>query len=125
MDFREVIKAMAGGNVGALTACCDLMEKGDQIDPGLVGAGFRALSVLDSLGIYESRIYVFWNYVTKRDLGKTIAVLRAYELGELAGVNAETLNRSIAERRAYFDLDVVVEAVKKELPDFNPDAVPA
>ncbi len=65
---------------------------------------------------------MLWSDVCGRDIGKMIAVLRAHQLGELAGVDAKALNHAINNRGAGVDLGVVLEAVRGRLPNFNPRA---
>lgn len=78
--------------------------------------------LLDTLEIYNERIYMLWSDVCGRDMGKMIAVLRAYQLGQLAGVNAVALNHAIDNRGDGIDLAAVVEAVRSRLTNFNPEA---
>lgn len=125
MSIEDVIMAMGGGNPGALTACMELLSRGEEMDPDAFCGGLNNLLMLDMLGIYEERIYMLWNDVCKRDVGSMIAVLRAHQLDQLAGVDTETLNHAIDNRGAGIDLDAVVEAVKSRLPNFNPEAVAA
>jgi len=122
MSVSDVIRMMGGKNPGALTVCMELLSKGEKVDPDAFGGGFRSLLMLDTLGIYEERIYMLWSDVCKCDVGKMIAVLRAYQLGQLTG---KVLNHAIDNRGAGIDLDAVVEAVKSRLPNFNPEAVAA
>lgn len=126
MSVRDIIIAMCGGNPGAITACAELLQKSEKIDPDdALGSGFSSFLALDALGIYNERIYMLWSDVCKRDVAKTIAVLRAYQLGQLAGVDAKTLNHAIDNRGAGIDLDAVMKAVKGRLPDFNLETVAA
>lgn len=125
MSVGDIIMAMGGRNPGALTACTQLLKHGEKVDPDSFGGGLGSLLMLDTLGIYEGRLYMLWSDVCRRDVGKTIAVIRAHQLGGLAGVNTQTLNYAIDNRGAGIDLDAVVEAVKGRLPNFNPEAVAA
>lgn len=128
MSGQDILMAMSDGNPGALTACMQLLAHGGKVDPSALGGGLGILLWLDTLKIYGERLYVLWSHVCKRDSGKLIAVLRAYQLGQLAGVNEEVLNRAVDEKmrnRAsadLIDLAAVVAAVKKRLPNFNPEA---
>ncbi|MFA5942192.1 MAG: hypothetical protein WC798_00755 [Candidatus Paceibacterota bacterium] len=125
MTVQEMLMAMGGGNPGALTVCMELLKKGEKIDPDAFNGGFASLLDLDTLGIYEHRIWGLYKDVCGCHVGKTIAVLRAHQLGQLAGVDTKTLNHAIDNRGAGIDLDAVVEAVKSRLPNFNPEAVAA
>ena len=118
MSFQDVISAMSEGNPGALEACVEVLEKGEKIDPDSMLGGFGALLTLDMLNIYGSRIYLLWDYVCRGDVGMMLAVMRAKQMGELAGVNKEAINRAIDGNRASIDLDAVLAAVRKELPNF-------
>jgi len=120
MSVLDVIKAMGGGNPGALRACMELLSKGKEVDPDAVpDGGLNSLLILDELRIYEERIYMLWNDVCERDVGKMIAVLCAHQLGV---VDTNTLNHAIDNRGAGINLDAVVKAVKSRLPNFNPEA---
>lgn len=119
---REILCAMSGGYPGALKICMELLENGGKVDPdNVLGGGVAALHTLDAVGIYEDRICALYECCGNH-LGKMIAVLRAYQLGRLAGVNAEILHYAISNNKKLPNLDLVVQAVKSRLPNFNPDA---
>lgn len=122
MSGRDIVWAMSHGNPGAMAACSELLDKGDQVDPNSFSGGLSSLLILDTLGIYEERIFKLWDGVCGKHIGKMIAVLRAYQLGQLAGVDMETLNHAIDNRGAGIDLDAVVKAVQEQLPWFNLEA---
>ena len=121
MSVRDMIKAMSGDSAGASMVCWIILLKGGKVDPDSTG-GLSILIMLDALHIYEERIYMLWRDVCGQHIGKTIAVLRAHQLG-LAGVNTKTLNHAIDNRGADIDLDAVMKAVKNHLPNFNPEVV--
>ena len=125
MSVRDIIIVMGGENPGALTACMTLMRHGAKVDPDNFLGGLGFLLLLDSLNIWEERIYMLWDNVCGRHTGKMIATLRAYQLGQLAGVSEQALNHAIDNRGDGINLDDVVIAVKSKLPNFNPEAVAA
>lgn len=126
MTVQDMLLAMSGGNPGALTVCMELLKNGEKIDPDeFFKGGFASILDLDTLGIYEHRIWKLYKDVCGGHLGKMVAVLRANQLGQLAGVNAQALNHAIDNSGAGIDLDAVVEAVKSRLPNFNHEAVTA
>jgi hypothetical protein len=125
MSLKDVVLAMGGGNPGALTACMQLVRYGEVVDPDAFGGGLSSLLLMDTLGIYEERIYMLWNDVCNRDIGKMVAVLRANQLGQLAGVDKKAITHAIDNRGDGIDIDAVVEAVKNRLPRFAPEAVAA
>jgi hypothetical protein len=122
MVMYEMLYVMSGGNPGALKICMELLKNGRRIDPdNAFGGGVAAMYTLDALGIYEDRICALYECCGGH-IGKMIAVLRAYQLGRLAGVRAETLNRAIANNEKL-EIDDVIRAVKTRLPSFRWDAV--
>lgn len=130
MTLQDVVVAMAqdnpgdGINPGAMACCVELINNGDAIDPdAAMGGGFAAIMHMDSMGIYGSRIYQLWNDVCGRDLTKMIAMLRADQLGQLAGVTETKILRAIANRGEGIDLDAVVVAVMERLPSFRPQVL--
>lgn len=108
------VMKMAGGNPGALRICSEILKRGGEIDPqGL--AGFGALMCLDSLGIYESRIWLLYKDVCRQDLVKTMACLRAWQLGILP--ERELLSAISGDAR--IDTDAILVAVKVRLSNFG------
>lgn len=122
MSVLDVPKAMGGGNPGALTVCMQLLRNGERVDPDAFGGGLSSILMLDTLKIYESRIWMLYKDVCGQHLGKMIAVLRAHQLGKLAGVDTKTLNHAIDHYGDGIDLDAVVKAVQSRLPNFNLEA---
>lgn len=140
MTTQDAVLAMCGGNPGAIIACTELLTHSAAIDPQSQGL-FKLLE-LDSMGIYEERIYMLWSDVCGRDVGRMIAVLRANQLGQLGGVSEQSINYAIdhygqgiapdlmknvilphGEREdVQWILDRVVALVRERLPDFNPGA---
>ncbi len=122
MSITDAVLALCDGNPGGLTVCADLLKSAERINPdgGLGGLGI--LLLLDSLNIYGSRIWGLYKDVAKQNLGKTVALLLAWQLGHLAGVTKEVLHNAIENRGAGIDLNAVVKAVKDRRPNFNPEA---
>lgn len=122
MTVLDVITAMSEGNPGAVTACVELLKHGEHIDPDAAFGGLDPFLGLDTLHIWGSRLYMLWNDVCDRDVGKMIAVLRAYQFGQLAGADIQTIHHAIDNRGEGLNLDAVVSAVQECLPNFNPAA---
>lgn len=125
MTFEEILLKMSGGNPGAITVCMELLSKGEKVDPDASLGGFSSLLLLDTLGIYEGRIWGLYKDVCGCHIGKMIAVLRAKQLGQLAGIDTQTLNYAIDNYGKGIDLDAVVAAVTGVLPNFNLEPVAA
>jgi len=119
MSVMEVMVKMSGGNPGAARVCVDLMESHGKIDPGSLMDGLGALLMLDTLDIYDHRIWQFYKDVCKEDIGVMCAVMRAYQLGQLEGCTEKAINHAIDNRGQGLDLNKVVGAVQRKLPKFN------
>ncbi len=110
---------MSEGNPGALMAVCEILKHGAVIDPNDAMGGMSSLLSLDTLGVYGSQLYMLWSDVCGKDVGKMIALLRAWQLGGLAGVTDGTLQFAIDARGTGIDVDAAVAAVQERLPKFN------
>ena len=119
MTVFDVIKVMCGGNPGAMSVCAQLLENVSKIDPMSAIGGLGAIMMLDTMDIYESRIWMFYKDVCHEDLGVMCAVMRAYQLGQLEGCTLETINHAIDNYGKGLDLKKIVDAVQKQLPSFN------
>ena len=80
-NTTDIIVKMSDGNPGAVNVILNILGEGGNIDPDSALGGLGALLSLDTLGIYGSAIYVLYNDICDSDLGKTLAVLRATQLG--------------------------------------------
>ena len=119
MNLLQIIQVMCGGNPGAIRVCVDVLKMGNAIDPQSWNEIAPILD-LDTLGIYKDRIWVLYKYVCNENLGMMLAVLRAWQMGQLAGMTKEAIHNAIYQRGGI-DLEAVVTAVKEQLPDFNPE----
>ena len=119
MTIMDGIVAMVEGNPGAINACINLMETAEKIDPDAALGQIYPLFSLDSLGIYGSRIYMLWSDVCDRQPQKVLAILRAYQLGQLCGTTEAAIHYAIDNRGAGLDLDAIMTAVQTKLPKFN------
>lgn len=112
----SMIVKMAEGNPGAATAMSAMVEKGYGIDPQAWGGGISAVFCLDSWGIYGHRIWMLYKDVCGQNVEKTLAVIRACQLG-LLGVSA--LNHAIDNRGDGIDVADLMMLVKGHLPEFG------
>ncbi len=105
---------LAEGNPGAIAAIVEVLKYGDQIDPvGLGGIG--TLLWLDTFGIYGSRIWMLYKDVCDRDVVKTIASIRACQLGLIT----EKELHSAIDGGTKLDLDDLVSRIKEQLGTFG------
>lgn len=119
MTTMEVVLAMAEGNPGAIRVCTNLLRDADSIDPDAIMGGLGAIMGMDTLGIYASRIWQLYKDVCKQDLAMMLAVLRAFQLGQLAGVTKVALNHAIDHYGDGLDLSAIMVAMQERLPNFN------
>lgn len=118
----QMIVTLSGGNMGSVICMLTLLEYGDQIDPA-AWSPIAALLDLDTQNIWDADIWVFYKYICGEDPMKMLAVLRACQLGGLAGVTREAIKKAIAAGGAGIDVDAAVAAVKDCLPNFNVDFI--
>ena len=118
MAVQKAIWEMGGTDFHALWACTELLRYGRGVDPDAFGNRVTIFYVLDDLNIRGERMYKLWRFC-RHNASVMLAVLRAYEMGQLAGVNQRTLNYAIDNDGAGIDLDAVVKAVKSRLLNFN------
>jgi hypothetical protein len=119
MTGKDAIMALAEGNPGALTVCMQLMDKTKAIDPDAMMGGVGSLLSLDTMGVYASRIWMFYKDFCGENIPKMLAVMRAYQLGQLEGATLDKINHAIDNRGDGLDLGAIMAAVQKELPEFN------
>jgi hypothetical protein len=122
MNMQEAIEAMAEEgesgmtSVNAMAILTDILRYGKSIDLDDLFESFGTLMSLDMSGIYGDKIRRLYE-LCGNDLAKTIAVVRACQLGQLSRENL----MSAINGSQGIDLDVVVAGVKKRLPRFNAD----
>lgn len=116
MNGKDMLVAMAGGNPGALTVCLKTMQNESQIDPDSFLGGIGAILSMDTLGIYEHRIWMLYKDVCGQDLIKMLGILRANQLGFLS---ASILNSAIDNRGDGVDVDDMLKKVQERLPRFG------
>jgi hypothetical protein len=101
------------GNLGALKVLGGIMMEGKRIDP--YTDPILIILNIDSMGLYGHRIWMLYRYVCKQNLSKTIAVLRAWQLGLCPEA---VINHAIDNRGSGLDLEELCGKVKAELPNF-------
>ena len=116
----DVFMKLSEGNPGALTVCMEIFTQNAAIDPDAFLSGLGPLLALDTLGIYGSSIWLLYKDICGEDITKTLAVLRAWQLGFVSdaeirlaieachaggyntGLNPETLLAQVQERLPMF-----------------------
>lgn len=119
MSLMEAVMAMSEGNPGAVVALADILQLAPIIDPDGAMGGLGAIMLLDTLNIWGSRLYCLWNDVCSKDTRAMIAVLRAWQLGQLAGATKEAIDNAIDGRGRGLNVHLAINEVKRRLPNFR------
>lgn len=114
-SMMSIMMKMSDGNPGAASVLMQIMTKGKGIDPQSYGGSVSTLLGLDTNEIYGSRIWMLYKDVCKENINKTIAMLRAVQLGF---ISKHVLDVAIDNRGQGIDLDDLITKVKRELPEF-------
>lgn len=117
----DIVFKMSEGNPGAVNVICGMIKDGGKIDPqGFLG-GLGAVMLLDTYGVYGSRIYMLCKDVCKGDMVKLFAVIRGVQLGIIP---EPTMHRAIDSRgEEGLDVEKLLIDVKKRLADFGRNEV--
>lgn len=111
---------LAEGNSGAMSAIMSLMGDAEKIDPQAFAGGLGVLLSLDSYGIYGTDIYVLWSDICGKDNVKTLAVLRAVQLGFFSkDTLKDACSRQDYSGRELVPVDELYEKVYERLEKFN------
>jgi len=116
----DILMKMSEGNPGAVNTMMAMITEGKRIDPDSALGEFSGLLSLDSIGIYGSDIYILWNDICKNDIGKTLAMLRAVQLGFFNGeILKDACHRQDRSGVELVPVDELYAKVKEKLPDFD------
>ena len=115
--IKDVILKMAGGNPGAIRVCMEIIGDDGKTDPDAVMGYLSNLLDLDTLAIYEHRIWMLYKGVCGEHIGTMIGILRAWQLGF---ITEEQLNHAIDNRGDGIDIEEMINKVKERLPNFRP-----
>lgn len=114
-DILSSVKKLSDGIPGAVVVCAEILKEGEDIDPDGLFGGFGILLMLDAYNIYGVRIWKFYKNVCGENLVKTIACLRACQMGLFP---IEKLQHAIDNHGEGIDPVELHKMVKKELPKF-------
>jgi hypothetical protein len=112
---RSAIMKLGGGNPGGLRVASELFSTGEVTDPDSATGGLGVLLDLDTLGIYESRIWMLYKDVCGEDIIKTHAILRGWQLGLVCDYEIEAAIDGVKP----LDTDAVLAQVQARLPAFG------
>ncbi len=111
----SAVKKMAGGNPGAITVLMIMIKEVPTIDPQALMGGMGVVMSLDTEDIYEERIWMLYKDVCGQSIVKTLACLRASQLGF---ISTTQLDQAI-DGMGDLDVDDLLVKVKKRLDGFD------
>lgn len=112
----EMAIDLSGGNPGALNVLMQSLGRHEEIDPDDFAGRLGLFLHLDSMGIYDERIWMFFKDLCGEDLSKMAAVARAWQLGI---ISLDLVNQGIDKPWA-FDW-TILDQVLERLPNFRLD----
>jgi len=120
--LEDTLTKLSEGNPGALHVCLNSYRFSPIIDPDNALGCNAPLHILDTFGIYGSRIWILYKDVCGEDIVKFIAVLRGMQLGIVDAVKlSDVLNSedrlSLSENN--IDVDYILMKVEGRFPYFN------
>jgi hypothetical protein len=115
----DIVTKMSEGNPGAINVLIQMLTP-NTIDPDNRLGGLGAILMLDSLRIYGTDIYVLNSDICGRNLAKTLAVLRAVQLGLFSGdILKDASHRQDYSGRELVPVEELYTKVKEKLPNFD------
>lgn len=118
--MQDIVVKMCEGNPGAMRVLMDIIKNASDIDPDAIMGGIGTVLLLDSFGIYGTDIYVLWNDICNRELNKTIAVLRATQMGLFESyILKNACGRQDYSGRDMIPVDELYAKLKEKLPNFD------
>jgi hypothetical protein len=118
--LMSVVTKMSDGNPGAVNILMQILHRSEKIDPDGAMDGFGPIFLLDTYGIYGTDIYVLHNDICHQELSRTLAVLRACQLGFFSNsVLKNVCSKQDYSGRALVPVAELYEKVKERLPNFD------
>ena len=114
-SFLSAIKTLSEGNPGAITALMKMAQEAASIDPDSAWGSLGPLFALDMMGIYGSRIWLFWIDVCGMDAVKANTLFRCVQLGILP---SDEVQEAATTGHHRFDFDALLAKVREQVPAF-------
>ncbi len=112
MSAFQAIFTVSEGNPGALNVLTESLKKSPEIDPDNGFQEFGLIINLDALEIYGPNIWMLYKDLCGENLSKTIAMVRAVQLGVISQKNLLDAINGLH----VFEMQEVIEKVKDILP---------
>lgn len=115
----DVIVKMSEGNPGAMNVLIQMLTP-NNIDPDNGLGGLGAILLMDSYGIYGTDIYILNSDICDKNLAKTLAVLRATQMGMFDGnILKDACHRQDRSGKQLVPVEELYLKVKEKLPNFD------
>lgn len=123
-SMEDMLKKMASGNPGALSVLLKIIEETPKVDPQNAMGSITPILMLDTLDIYEGRIWLLYKDVCGEDIVKTLACIRGCQLNIITD---QQLADAVDGKETTLDPSDVLKKVKERLRDFDtsPRGLPA
>ena len=113
---ESMLKKMSEGNPGGLRVCMDILTHTPKFDPTNAIGGIGPILLLDTLGIYGSRIWMLYKDVCGERLPYCLATIRGFQLGI---VSKADLNYAIDNYGDGINVEEIAAKVCERIPEFN------
>jgi hypothetical protein len=120
MSDEDIAQSMSDNLPDIKLICKQLRQADLNIGPLVLGP-FNSIHSLDSLGIYGKRIGVLLQNVCAGNIYKMVLVLRAEQY---SFVDSGSLNQAMDNKWSGFNLETIIESMRKEFPQFKPETLP-
>lgn len=116
----SIMNNLADGNHDAVTALIHLCEDAPDVDPDSTLQGMGLLFQLEDYGITGSAIWILFSDICDKSTVKTMAVLRAVQLGYLSpSILKSACDRQDRSGKQLINVDKLYKKVKLRLPRFK------
>jgi hypothetical protein len=112
----DIVTKMSEGNPGAISVCTKFLQCAQQVDPDNMFGGVGPIMMLDTYGMYGSKIWMLYKDVCNENIAHTIGMIRATQLGI---VDVRNLNYAINNRGRGIDVKEIMSKVNHKLPLFD------
>jgi hypothetical protein len=117
--LTDVAVKMSDGNPGAISVIVQ-MFKSNNIDPYDILGGLRYALLLEKFGIFGTDIYILNNDICDRNMAKTLAVLKATEIGLFdSAILKNACHRQDRSGKELVPVEELYLKIKKQFPSFD------
>ena len=119
MNSYERINVVVDGYPAAVSVCSKIIKNYYRVDPRNTFGFTTYICTLDRLGIRGEKLYTLWNDICGRHISKLIALIKAYQMGQVAGVTQNLLDVAISQKSSNINFGAIFKRLTDEMPEFN------